>query len=126
VSERHWQKMLRPSWSTTRWTWSRISLLVFAVFSLVDSLFVPMSRDVDPGRASEGILFLILTFRAASRMELPVSVLVAGGCLAALVAALNHGLIRSPSLIWTPVAFALLVFVLVWGRRRADKSRLGE
>src|SRR5712692_6265423 len=78
--------MLRPSWSTTRWTWSRISLLVFAVFSLVDSLFVPMSRDVDPGRASEGILFLILTFRAASRMELPVSVPVAGGCLAALVA----------------------------------------
>jgi multisubunit Na+/H+ antiporter MnhE subunit len=93
------------------------------MFSLVDSFFVPISRDVDPGRASEGILFLILGFRAVSRSELPLSVLVAGGCLSALVAALNHRLIVSPSLVWTPVAIVLLVFVMFWGLRKRSESR---
>lgn len=109
-----WQKTLLPRWLATRWRWGKISLLGIAVFSLADSIFVPISREVDPGRSSEGILFLILTFRAASRTELPVSVLVAGGCLAALVAALNHRLIQSPSVLWTPLTILLLVFVMVW------------
>ena len=118
-----WQKMLLPSWPPTEWTWRRVSLLAMAMFSLVDSFFVPISRDVDPGRASEGILFLILGFRAVSRSELPLSVLVAGGCLSALVAALNHRLIVSPSLVWTPVAIVLLVFVMFWGLRKRSESR---
>lgn len=121
-----WKKFFLPKWEPIKWTWTKKSLLVIAVFSLVDSLFVPISRDVDPGRASEGILFLILGFRAVSRSELPISVLIAGGCLAALVAALNHRLITSPSLVWTPVALILLAFVMLWGRRKANESRSGE
>jgi hypothetical protein len=117
-----WSKTLLPSWKPTRWTWSKIFLLAFAVFSLVDSLFIPMSRNVDPGRASEGILFLILTFRAASRQDLPTSVLFAGGFLSMLVAGLNHGLITSPSLLWTPLVFILLVYVMLWGRRKRKES----
>ena len=113
---------LLPSWVATRWTRGKILLLVFAVFSLIDSLFVPMSRDVDPGRSSEGILFLILTFRAASPTELPLSVLIAGGLLSALVAALNHRMLTSPSVVWTPLGFALLAFFLLWGRRKPKGS----
>jgi hypothetical protein len=122
-----WQreKALRSQWGGP-WTWRKILFLIIAVLSLVDSLFIPMSRDVDPGRSSEGILFLILGFRAVSGTELPASVLVAGGCLAALVAALNHRLLTSPSWLWTPIGFLLLAFVMFWGRRRADKSSPGE
>ncbi len=112
-----WPKYI-PRWPSIHWTWGRISLLAFALFSLVDSLFIPMSRDVDPGRASEGILFLILTFRAASRFELPMPVLIAGGCLSVLVSALNHRLMTSPSLIWTPAALVLLAIVILWDRVR--------
>jgi hypothetical protein len=117
-----WQKILLPAWPPTEWTWRRAALLAIAVFSLIDSFFVPMSRDVDPGRASEGILFLILGFRAVSRSELPVSILIAGGCLSALVAGLNHSLIRSPSLMWTPVVIILLLYVLLGGRRKGGES----
>jgi hypothetical protein len=101
-------------------------LLVVALSSFVDSFFVPISRNVDPGRSSEGILFLILGFRAASRSEPPLSVLVAGVCLAALVAALNHGLLASPSWLWTPIGIFLVAFVLLWGRRWRDKPTSGE
>jgi hypothetical protein len=66
---------------------------------LVRRFGFPISRDVDPGRAGEGVLFLILGFRAVSRSELPISVVMAGTCLAAISASLNHGLLRSPSLI---------------------------
>ncbi len=118
-----WQKILLPSWPPTEWTWRRAALLAIAVFSLIDSFFIPISRDVDPGRASEGILFLILGFRAVSRSELPLSIVVAGGCVSALVAALNHSLIRSPSLVWTPLAIILLLFVLLGGRRKRGESR---
>jgi hypothetical protein len=115
-----------PSWREVRWTWKRIVLLIIAILSLIDSLFVPMSRNVDPGRSAEGILFLILTFRAASRAaEPPTTVLVCGGCLAALVAALNHRLLISPSWLWTPLALILLAVVMFWGRRRTDKSSSG-
>lgn len=54
-------------------------LLAFAVSLFADSFIVPLSRDVDPGRAGDGMLFLILGFRAASKSELPLSVVVAGG-----------------------------------------------
>jgi hypothetical protein len=55
------------SWSKSEWSWRRTSLLIMAGIALVDSLFIPMSRDVDPGRSAEGILFLVLGFRAAAR-----------------------------------------------------------
>jgi hypothetical protein len=55
-----------------------IFLLSVDVFSAVDSFFVPISRDVDPGSAGEGMLFLILGFRAFSRSELPILVLAFG------------------------------------------------
>ena len=119
-----WTKL--PSWQVVQWTWKRIALFVVAFLSFVDSFFVPVSRNVDPGRSSEGILFLILGFRAASRSEPPLSVLVAGCCLAALVAALNHRLLASPSWLWTPIGFLLLAFVMFWGRRRTDKSDSGK
>ena len=45
------------SWSKSEWSWRRTSLLVMAGIALVDCLFIPMSRDVDPGRSAEGILF---------------------------------------------------------------------
>ena len=82
-------------WHGITWTWRRFLLLGLAFFSLVDSRFIPFSPNVDPGRSSEGILFLILGFRAASRREPPAFVLVCGACLATLVAALNHRLLPS-------------------------------
>ena len=91
-------------------------LLSVAVLSLIDSLLIPISRDVDPGRSGEGFLFLILGFRAVSRTALPTSVVVVGGCLVLLVSALNHRLIRSPSWIWMPAVLLCLAFVLFWAR----------
>ena len=87
----------------------------------VDSFLVPLSRDVDPGRAGDGMLFLILGFRAASRSELPLSVVVAGGCLTALAIALNHGLLETPRFLWTTVGICLIAFVMFWGRRRRER-----
>ena len=99
------------------------TLLVIAVLSLIDSRLIPISRDVDPGRTSEAILFLILSFRAVSGNEIPTPVLIAGGCLVALTAALNHLLLTSHGWIWTPIALFLLVFVMFWGRRKAETPK---
>ncbi len=93
-----------------------ILLLCVAVFSAIDSLFVPFARDLDPGRSGESILFLIIGFRAVSRSELPTSVVAMGACLAALVSGMNHGLLKSPSLLWTVIGFGLLAMVMFWGR----------
>lgn len=114
----HWGETLLPKWRGIQWTWGRGLLLAFAISLFVDSFLVPLSRDVDPGRAGDGVLFLILGFRAASRSDLPPSVVLAGGCLAALTLALNHGLLNSPSWIWTPIAIFLIVVVMFWGRGR--------
>jgi hypothetical protein len=114
-----WGEFFLPKWKGVKWTWKRWLLLAFAISMFVDSFIVPFSRDIDPGRSGDGMLFLILGFRAASSSELPLSVVVAGGCLILLTLALNHGQLRSPSLIWTPIAVALLVFVVFWGRRKA-------
>ena len=113
---RPWREFFLPKWEKREWTWQMLVLLSVAVLSLIDSLLIPISRDVDPGRSGEGFLFLILGFRAASRTALPTSVVVVGGCLALLVSALNHRLIRSPSWIWMPAVLLCLAFVLFWGR----------
>jgi len=94
----------------------------FALLLFADSFLVPFSRNVDPGRSGDGMLFLILGFRAASKNELPSAVVIGGGCLAMLTMALNHEVLRSPSVIWTPIAVALLLFVLLWGRKRSNGS----
>jgi len=121
-----WAERLLPKWRSVEWTGRRWLLLAFALSLFVDSFLVPLSRDVDPGRAGDGMLFLILGFRAASRSELPLSVVFAGGCLTALALALNHGLLKTPGFVWTVVALFLLAFVMFWGRWKKKRSGLSE
>ena len=114
----YWGKFFLPSWKGVRWTWKRWLLLAFAIAMLVDSFLVPFYGPVDPGGSGAGILFLILGFRASSRRKLPTSVVIAGGCTAALTWTLNHRLLKSPSVVWTPLDFLLVLYVVFWGRRR--------
>ena len=92
-----------------------ILLLSVAVFSAVDSFFVPISRDVDPGSRGGAALFLIFGFRALSRSELPILVLAVGTCLAVLVSCFNHGIVKS-SPVWMWLIVPSLFVVLFWGR----------
>jgi len=121
-----WAEKLLPKWRGVEWTRRRLVLLTFAFSLFVDSFLVPLSRDVDPGRAGDGMLFLILGFRAASTSELPLSVVVAGGCLTALTLVLNHVVQKAPSFVWAPIAILLIAFVMFWGRRKKDKATSGE
>jgi hypothetical protein len=116
-----WGERFLPKWKGVEWTPRRWLLFAFALSLFVDSLFVPLSLDVDPGRAGDEMLFLILGFRAASRSELPLPVVVAGGCLTALALALNQGQLKTPSFLWAVVAIFLIAFVMFWGRRRTEK-----
>jgi hypothetical protein len=116
-----WGETFLPKWKGMQWTWKRWLLLAFAMSVFVDSFIVPFSRDIDPGRSGDGILFLILGFRAVSGSELPLSVVVAGGCLVALTLDLNHGQLKPPSLIGVPIAHVLAVLVMFWGRRKAGE-----
>src|SRR5579864_9141842 len=94
-----------------------IFLLCVAVVVFIDSCFVPFNEHLDPGGSGEGALFLILGFRAASRRELPTPVMLIGTLLAGLTMGMNHGLLKSPGWVWTPIACLLLLVVLFWGRR---------
>jgi hypothetical protein len=114
-----WGETFLPKMIAVPWTWKRWLLFAFAMSMFVDSFLVPFSRDVDPGRSGDGMLFLILGFRAASRSELPLSVVISGGCLAALTLALNHGFLKSPISYWTLGAIVILLLVVMfWGRRK--------
>jgi hypothetical protein len=94
-----------------------------AGIALVDSLFIPMTRDVDPGRSAEGISFLVLSFGAAARrIDPPASVVIAAACLIALTASLNHMLLKSPSSIWTPAGFLLLAFLMLGGQTAGSQE----
>ena len=115
-----WEKFLLPKSAKIQWTWQRIFLLAVAALVFVDSLIVPYSPSLDPGRSGAGILFLIVGFRAVSRSELPTSVIVVGAALAALVSCMNHGLLRSPSPVWTPLMILLVVLVAFWGRGKRE------
>ena len=119
ISQRR-EQFLLPKWEKVHWTWQRVFLLAVAVLVFADSLIVPSSPSLDPGRSGAGMLFLILGFRAVSRGELPTSVAVLGAALAALVSCMNHGLLRSPSLVWTPLAILLLALVAFWGRGKRE------
>jgi hypothetical protein len=114
--QRKWESILLPRFEKTQWTGKKIFLLCVAVFLLVDSFFIPASRNLDPGRSGEGILFLIIGFRAVSGRKLPISVAILGTCLAALTSALNHGLLKSPSFAWTFLGILLVLFVMFWNR----------
>jgi hypothetical protein len=114
-----WGEVFVPKTNSVKWTLGRWLLLAFAIAMLADSFLVPFYGPVDPGGSGAGILFLILGFRASSRRSLPASVVVAGGCAAALTLALNHRLLKSPSVVWTPLDFLLVLFVVFWGWGRA-------
>jgi len=118
---RTWGGWLLPKTEHVKWTWRRWLLFAFAISMLIDSFFVPFYGNVDPGGSGAGMLFLILGFRASSRRKLPVSVVAAGGCAAALASALNHRLLKSPSWVWTPLGIFLILFVVLWGRGKPDQ-----
>jgi chromate transport protein ChrA len=117
-----WETVFLPKWENKQWTWRMVFLLCIAVFLLIDSFLVPFSRNLDPGRSGEGIIFLIIGFRAVSNGKLPISVVIMGTCLAVLVACMNHRLLESPSVIWTPLGILLMVLVMFWGRGRQTDS----
>jgi hypothetical protein len=116
---------LLPKREKIQWTWQRVFLLAIAILVFVDSLIVPYSPGLDPGRSGAGLLFLILAFRAESRSKLPTAVVVMGTLLAALISCMNHGLVRSPSLVWTPLGILLLLLVVFWGRGKREPAKSG-
>jgi hypothetical protein len=116
-----WKEFFLPKWQKRRWTARMIFLLSVAVFSAVDSFFIPISRDLDPGSAGEGMLFLILGFRALSRSELPILVLASGTCLAVLASCFNHGIVRA-GMAWMWLMVPLLFVVLFWGRGKRKQT----
>jgi hypothetical protein len=118
-----WGERFLPKWKGVEWTSRRWIVLASGLSLFVDSFVVPLSRDVDPGRAGDGMLFLILGFRAASKSELPLPVVVASVCLTALALALNHGLPETPRFLWATVGIFLIAFVMFWGRRRKEMPR---
>lgn len=106
-----------PSFRRIRWTWRRWLLLGLAIVPFVDQFLIPISLWDD--RRGEGMLFLILTFRAMASAEPPLAVAAACACLVALSAAMGHGVVREVSPVWTPIAFGLLIFiVLTWRKGR--------
>jgi hypothetical protein len=116
---------LLPKWektSTLLWSRHRIMLLAIAVAAFVDSFYVPISRDVDPGRSAEGLLSLIIGFRAVAASTPTLPVIISAGCLATLIAALNHILLKPASWLSTVVALLLLFIVLFWGGAKPPRS----
>jgi hypothetical protein len=111
-----WGEFFLPKLKGLEWTWRRWLLVAFSVLAFIDSVTVPLSQWAD--RRGEGMVFLILGFRAASRGQLPLSVVIAGGCLTVLSAASSHGLLKSRSVVWTPTMIILMVMVVFWGRRK--------
>ena len=117
-----WREAFLPKWKRLQWTRQKWFMLFFAACVFVDSFFVPFSQGVDPGGAGDGMLFLILVFRTASPGELPFHVVVIGGFLTAVTLALNHHLLRSPSLLWTSVAILLLIVLILWRPRSTGET----
>lgn len=70
------------------------------------------------------MLCLILGARASSKRRLPTSVVVAGGFAAAVTWALNHRVLKSPSVAWTSLFILLLLFILFWGRGNPDEDKV--
>jgi hypothetical protein len=117
-----WGEVFLPKNHRVTWTSRRWVLLAFAIAMLIDSFLVPFYGPLDPGGSGAGMLAIILSWRASSKRKLPRSVVVAGGCTAALTLALNHGLLKSPSAVWTTLFILLLIFVLFWGRGKPNDT----
>ncbi len=116
-----WGPSFLPRFRGLRWTWRRWALLAFAVVSFCDQFFIPTPRWDDS--SGQGMLFLILGFRAVAAAEPPLVVLVAGGCQVALMTGISHGIVPEVSPVWTPIAFGLLIFILLtWRRGRKDTA----
>lgn len=116
-----WREMLLPKPKRVKWTWKRHLLLAFSIALLLDSFFVPFHGNVDPGGAGEGMLAILLGARAASICELPLSVVISAAAVVALAVASDHRLLKSPSMIWTPLGILLVLVVLFWGRGKPDQ-----
>jgi hypothetical protein len=117
-----WGQTFLPKPKYSRMTWKRWLLLAFAVAFFVDQFFVPFYGKADPGGAGDGMIFLIVAFRAVSRSDLPLSAVLAGGFSAALALTMNHGLLASPGWLWTPLGIFLVLFILFWGRGKRDQA----
>jgi len=117
-----WERLLLPRLAKTQWTWKAIFLLSVAVFSFIDSWFIPSSQKLEPGGSGEAALFMIIGWRAVSTSELPISVVVMGTCAAALTSGMNHGFLKSPSLVWTPLGILLTLLVAFWGRGKREQA----
>lgn len=116
-----WGELFLPK-NRVKWTPRRWVLLAFAIAMLVDSFLVPFYGPLDPGGAGAGMLAIILSFRAGSKRKVPRLVVVAGGCTAALALALNHGLLKSPSAVWTTLGILLVLFVVFWGLGKSSDT----
>lgn len=112
-----WAGVFLPKPRYPRMTWKRWLLLTFAMSIFVDQFFVRGYYN----KSDEGILVLILAFRAVSRSELPIFVLIAGAVAAALTSATSHGLLRASSIIWALAIGLLLLVVMFWHRRKPDQ-----
>lgn len=110
-----WRAFLLPKFRRVRWTWGRLLLLGLALLAFADEVLMPISR-LDVGQ-SEGLLALIIVFRAMAPAEPPVAVSVVGVCVVCLLAAMAHGFINEASPVWTPIAFGLLIFIVFTWRR---------
>jgi hypothetical protein len=117
-----WRGMLLPKPNRVKWTWKRYLLLAFSIALLLDSFFVPFHGNVDPGGAGEGMLAILLGARAASICELPLSVVISAAAVVALAFASDHRLLKSPSMIWTPLGIFLVLVVLFRGRGKRDQA----
>jgi hypothetical protein len=116
-TQQGWSEFLLPKLHEKQWTWQMVVLLCVAVFSLIDSFFVPFSAHLDPGRSGESALFWFLGIRASSRRELPTLVMLMGICLAVGTSLVNHGVLKLHGPLWVTLMIALLLAVLLWGRR---------
>ena len=68
--------------------------VVIALLSAVDVFFADFSHD--PGPRGYAALFLIIGFRALSKQDPPILVLVSSAVLVGLVVLLNHSTISCP------------------------------
>jgi len=121
VDKSGWRQFFLPKPRMKHWTWKSYSLVSIGVLSFVDAMFIPLSRDVDPGRSGERMILLVLGLRAVYKNDPPISVLIAGAVLAALVAIVNHGVLMS-SWISTSLMLVLLAYVVFWGIGKRAQS----
>lgn len=111
-----WGKTFIPKPKYPRMTWKRWLLLAFAIALFVDQFFVHGAYD----KSDDGIVFLILAFRAVSRSELPIFVLITGTAAAVLTSAVGHHFLRDTGLLWTVAIGVLLLVTMFWHRCTRD------